>query len=242
MSAVFYRNMKRNYPLAVKSEGMYIFDEEDSKVYFTSGGAEANETAIKLAWQYWCSKGQNNKLKIISREHSFHDKTCSALSMLDNKHRRRPMGDILQEWSRIKACYAYRYKKNSGNAQDYTLRFANRLKNIILVEGADTIAAFIAEPVVGTSLCVVAAKPGYFSRIREICTKHDILLISEVAITKRLMQSVMKNGLFCYPGRGSRQDTLGSNILLEPPFIVGGAHIEQLIEKLHSVFTEELDA
>ncbi len=155
------------------------FAEAGAKVYFTSGGSEANETAFKLAWQYWRSKGQPNKKKIISRVHSYHGNTLATLSASGNLPRRRVMGDVLFDWPRIDPCYAYRDQKEGEPAEAYGLRAANRLEDMIAREGAETIAAFIAEPVVGASLGVVPPAPGYFKRIREICDTHDILLIAD---------------------------------------------------------------
>lgn len=155
------------------------FGEPGAKVYFTTGGSEANETAFKMAWQYWRAKGQPSKQKIISRIHSYHGNTYGALSASGNLPRRRVMGDVLVNWPRIDACYAYRYQKDNETAEEYGLRAANSLEEAILREGADTIAAFIAEPVVGASLGVVPAAPGYFKRIAEICRTHDILLIAD---------------------------------------------------------------
>ncbi|PHR62849.1 MAG: aspartate aminotransferase family protein [Robiginitomaculum sp.] len=240
MSSVFYRNIGKTYPKAVRSEGMYIFDETGksyldmsggaavsclghqhprvvqalcdqvqtmsfahtaffsnqpqeelaslladkftepgAKVYFTSGGSEANETAIKMAWQYWQNQGAPSKQKIISRIHSYHGNTYGALSASGNLPRRRAMGDLLIEWPRIDPCYAYRYRHDNESLEAYALRAANQLEAAIQREGAETIAAFIAEPVVGASLGVVTAAPGYFQRIRQICDQYDILLISD---------------------------------------------------------------
>ncbi|MCK5425249.1 MAG: aspartate aminotransferase family protein [Emcibacter sp.] len=155
------------------------FGEAGAKTYFTTGGSEANETALKMAWQYWRAKDQPAKKKIISRVHSYHGNTYGVLSASGNLPRRRVMGDVLISWPRIDPCYAYRYKQDGETAEDYGLRAANNLEEVIQREGADTIAAFIAEPVVGASLGVVAPEPGYFKRIREICDSHDILLISD---------------------------------------------------------------
>ncbi|MBL4612843.1 MAG: aminotransferase class III-fold pyridoxal phosphate-dependent enzyme, partial [Emcibacter sp.] len=133
------------------------FGEADAKIYFTSGGSEANETAFKLAWQYWRAKGKPTKQKIISRLHSYHGNTYAALSISGNLPRRRVMGDILLDWPRIDPCYAYRHQRPGESAEEYGLRAANRLEDMIRQEGAETIAAFIAEPVVGASLGVVPA-------------------------------------------------------------------------------------
>ncbi|MBL4894768.1 MAG: aminotransferase class III-fold pyridoxal phosphate-dependent enzyme [Emcibacter sp.] len=137
------------------------FGEADAKIYFTSGGSEANETAFKLAWQYWRAKGKPTKQKIISRIHSYHGNTYAALSISGNLPRRRVMGDILMDWPRIDPCYAYRHQRPGESAEEYGLRAANHLEDMIRQEGAETIAAFIAEPVVGASLGVVPAVVGY---------------------------------------------------------------------------------
>ncbi len=163
--------------LAKKLSGK--FSEAGAKVYFTSGGSEANETAFKMAWQYWRAKGLPSKQKIISRVHSYHGNTYGALSISGNLPRRRVMGEVLMDWPRIDACYAYRNQQDHETAQEYGLRAANKLEETILREGAENIAAFIAEPVVGASLGVVPAVEGYFKRIAEICQSHDILLIAD---------------------------------------------------------------
>ncbi len=442
MSNVFYRDITKSYPKAVKSHGMYIFDETgnqyldmsggaavspvghshpkvvdalceqiktmsfahtafftndpqeklaeiisakfseanaseaNAKVYFTSGGTEANETAFKLVWQYWKILGKTKKQKIISRTHSYHGNSYAALSISGNLPRRRVMGDLLLDWPRIGPCYSYRGLHADETEQQYALRCANELEEIILKEGSENIAAFIAEPVVGASLGVVASSIGYFKRIREICDQYDILLIADeimcgsgrtgtffaheqddflpdivtlakgiaggyqplaatiarakihqvfidnaagfnhghtyvghasacaaglavlnvidqedllknvkiqgenlqaalidafndhpyvgdirgrglfraiefvadkesktpfadhLQITKKLKNSVMENGLICYPGGGSMQDNLGSHLLIAPPYILQEQHIDQFIEKLKMIMAD----
>jgi len=155
------------------------FAEAGARVYFTAGGSEANETALKMAWQYWRSKGQPTKRKIISREHSYHGNTLGVLSACGNAARRQTMDGLLLEWPRIEPCYAYRHQAADETDLEYGLRAANALEEAILSAGADTVAAFIAEPVVGASLGAVVAAEGYWARIREICDEHDILLIAD---------------------------------------------------------------
>lgn len=155
------------------------FNEGGAKAYFTSGGSEANETAFKIAWQYWRACGRPKKQKIISRKHSYHGNTFATLSASGNVRRRRVMGDVLMEWPRIAPCHAYREQQDGESGKDYALRAANTLEAAIQQAGADTIAAFIAEPVVGATLGVVPSLPGYFKRIREICDQYDILLIAD---------------------------------------------------------------
>lgn len=155
------------------------FCEDGARAYFTSGGSEANETALKMVWQYWRAEGREKKQKVISRRHSYHGNTFGALSVSGNVARRRALGAMLFDWPRIEACYAYRYQNEEESAEEYGLRAANLLERAILDAGPETVAAFIAEPVVGASLGAVAAAPGYFRRIREICDTYDVLLIAD---------------------------------------------------------------
>jgi len=155
------------------------FGEPGAKVYFTAGGSEANETALKLVWQYWRLLGKPNKTKIISRQHSYHGNTLGALSASGAPRRRQAMAKVLEEWPRIAPCYAYRLQKADESETEYGVRAAGLLEDAILAAGADTVAAFIAEPVSGASLGAVTAAAGYFSKIREICDRYDVLLIAD---------------------------------------------------------------
>ncbi len=153
------------------------FPESGARVYFLSGGSEANETALKLARQYWLAKGIPGKYKVISREQSYHGNTLGALSVSGNAQRRITYGPMLQDWPRIPPCYSYRYQQPDESAEQYALRAANSLEQSLLEAGPDSVAAFIAEPIVGATLGVVAAETGYFKRIREICDQYNVLLI-----------------------------------------------------------------
>lgn len=153
------------------------FPEAGSRIYFLSGGSEANETALKLARQYWLAQKRDEKYKIISREQSYHGNTLGALSVSGNAQRRVTYGPMLQDWPRIAPCYSYRHQQVGETSEQYAVRAANELERAILAAGPETVAAFIAEPVVGATLGVVPAESGYFSRIREICDRYEVLLI-----------------------------------------------------------------
>jgi adenosylmethionine-8-amino-7-oxononanoate aminotransferase len=155
------------------------FRDYRARVYFLSGGSEANETALKIAWQYWAALGEPEKKIIISREHSYHGNTFGALSISGNPGRRRASAAPLIDWPRIPPCYPYREQLNSESPADYSRRAADCLEAAILECGADNVAAFICEPVVGTSLGVVAATPGYLAQVREICDRFEILFIAD---------------------------------------------------------------
>jgi adenosylmethionine-8-amino-7-oxononanoate aminotransferase len=155
------------------------FPEHGARVYFASGGSEANETALKIAWQYWNSQGQSQKKIIIGRDHSYHGNTFGVLSASGNDGRRRASAAPLIDWPRIPPCYAYRERAKDESVASYSQRAAGYLEDAISRVGAKNVAAFICEPVVGSSLGVVTATPGYLARIREICDRHEIILIAD---------------------------------------------------------------
>ncbi|MDA0679152.1 MAG: aspartate aminotransferase family protein [Proteobacteria bacterium] len=155
------------------------FSEEGSRVWFTSGGSESNETALKVAWQYWRAQGKPEKTIIISREFSYHGGTLGATSVSGSVFRRAPYEKVLHDWPRISPCYPWRHKYDSETDRQYGHRVAAELDEAIRVAGAENVAAFIAEPVVGATLGVVPPVPGYFAEIRRICDEHDVLFIAD---------------------------------------------------------------
>ena len=240
MSSVFYRDPGASYPVAVRGEGVYIYDSEGrryldmsggaavsclghghpdivravqdqaarlsfahtafftneaqedlasrlaarfaepgARVWFTSGGSESNETALKIAWQYWRARDKPDKTLIISRQFSYHGGTLGATSISGSVFRRTPYEKVLHDWPRIAPCYAYRHKQEDETDHEYGHRVAAELDEAIRVAGPENVAAFIAEPVVGATLGVVPAVDGYFAEIRRICDEHDVLLITD---------------------------------------------------------------
>ncbi|MGB5247663.1 MAG: aspartate aminotransferase family protein [Woeseia sp.] len=153
------------------------FGENDARVYFVSGGSEANETAIKLARQYWVARDEPQRELFISREQSYHGNTLGALALSGNPARRELFGPLLKDWPKIAPCYPYRLQQDDETDEAYGLRAANELERAIKAHGAGRICAFVAETVVGATLGVVPPAPGYFRRIREICDQYGILLI-----------------------------------------------------------------
>ena len=146
-------------------------------VYFVSGGSEGVEAALKMAVQYHAECGRPQKNRIIARWQSYHGNTLGALSAGGNRWRRAQFSSMLLDISHIGECYAYRGQRDGESLQAYGLRMADELETEIQRLGAETVAAFIAEPVVGATMGAVAAAPGYFQRIREICDRHGVLLI-----------------------------------------------------------------
>jgi adenosylmethionine-8-amino-7-oxononanoate aminotransferase len=155
------------------------FGRDDARVYFLSGGSEANETAMKLARQYWLSQGEDQKHLVISRRQSYHGNTLGALSASGNPARRKVYGPLLHDWPSISPCYEYRHRRAHESEHEYGERVAGTLEEAILVAGAENVSAFIAEPIVGATLGAVPAVKGYFQAIREICNRHKVLLIMD---------------------------------------------------------------
>ena len=147
------------------------------RVYFVSGGSEAVESAIKLARQYHLERGEPNRRHLIARRQSYHGNTLGALSAGGNAWRRQQFAPLLVEMSHIAPCYEYAERNEGETLFDYGQRVANELEEEILRLGADSVMAFIAEPVVGATLGAVPPVEGYYTRIREICDKYGVLLI-----------------------------------------------------------------
>ncbi|WP_027600092.1 MULTISPECIES: aspartate aminotransferase family protein [Pseudomonas] len=146
-------------------------------VYFVSGGSEAVETALKLARQYFVEIGQPGRRHVIARRQSYHGNTLGALAAGGNEWRRQQFQPLLIEVSHVSPCYAYREQRADESDEHFTTRLAQELEAEILRLGADEVMAFVAEPVVGATLGAVAAVPGYFRKIREVCDRHGVLLI-----------------------------------------------------------------
>ena len=135
-----------------------------------SDGSVAVETALKLQRQYWIERGQPQRRFIVARQQSYHGNTLGALSVGGNARRREPYAPLLAPCvEHIAPCYAYRHQHSGESSAQYALRSANLLEEAILRLGAENVGAFIAEPVVGATAGCLAAVPGYFRRIREIC-------------------------------------------------------------------------
>ena len=147
------------------------------KVFFVSGGSEAIESALKLARQYFWDRGEPARHKIIARRQSYHGNTLGALSVGGNEWRRLKFEPFLMDVGRISPCYAYRYQMDGESAEAYGRRAADELESTIQDMEPGTVAAFVAETVVGATAGAVTPVPGYFKRIREICDRYGILLI-----------------------------------------------------------------
>ncbi|KAJ0104327.1 hypothetical protein J7T55_011111 [Diaporthe amygdali] len=151
---------------------------EMTKVYLQSSGSEAVEAAIKLAREYFVWKGEPQRISFIAREDSYHGITIGSLSVSGHRGRRANFEDILlPNVHRIPACNAYRQKLSDESDEAFVTRKAAELEAAFQAAGTDTIAAFIAEPVVGAALGCVPSPPGYFKAMKAVCEQHGALLI-----------------------------------------------------------------
>jgi adenosylmethionine-8-amino-7-oxononanoate aminotransferase len=148
-----------------------------SHVYFTSGGSEAMETALKLARQFFVERGEPLRQHFIARRQSFHGNTLGALAVGGNAWRREQFAPLLIQTHHVAPCYEYRDRRPEETADAYALRLAAELEDKIEALGSETVIAFLAETVVGATAGAVLPVPSYFKRIREICDRHGILLI-----------------------------------------------------------------
>jgi adenosylmethionine-8-amino-7-oxononanoate aminotransferase len=148
------------------------------KVFPCSGGSEAMESAIKLARQYFLERGEPRRYKIISRWLSYHGNTLGALSASGHPIRREKYVPLLLDFPHIAPAYCYRcwFRKEYP---DCDLDCARDLERAIRTTGPDYVSAFIAEPIVGSTMGSVPAPKEYFKIIKEICDKFEILLISD---------------------------------------------------------------
>jgi len=147
------------------------------KVYFTSGGAEAMEAALKLARQYFVEKGEPERVHFIARRQSYHGNSLGALAVGGNRWRRAPFEPLLIKASHVSPCYPYRDQRPDETADAYGERLAAELEREIARLGPESVIAFVAETVAGATLGAAPPVPGYFRRVREICDRHGILLI-----------------------------------------------------------------
>jgi len=238
-SAVFYRRLDRELPLAVRGEGAWIVDETGRRwldacggamvvgtghgvaeiadavaaqarrlayvngsqftnaaaeelaaelaevlpeplrySYFLASGSEAIEAAVKLARQYWCERGRPAKWKVISRNPSYHGNTLAALALSGREHYRRLYQPLLLDFPRIPAPDPYRHPGPDCPACD-----GEALAAELAAQGPETVAAFLAEPIPGSSGGAVVPAPAYYRRVAELCREHDVLFIADEVAT-----------------------------------------------------------
>jgi hypothetical protein len=245
-SSVFRRSFRKDFPSAVRGEGVYVWDEAGNKyldlggsaavnlighgvseisaamaeqaskvefvhtsqfttpvaedyaegllafagdhftggaVYFTSGGSESIETALKLARQYQVEIGQPGRYQILSRQQSYHGSTLGALSVSGNKRRREIYLPMVREFAHIGIPYCYRCAFDcTDSCYNCGPQYAAELHQAIEAANGQA-AAFIFEPVSGATLGAVVPPPGYLQSVADICRRHGVLLIADEVMT-----------------------------------------------------------
>ena len=153
-----------------------------SKAIFQNSGSEAVDTAMKIVWYYQNSIGNTHKKKIISRVNAYHGTGIASASLtgLARMHEAFDL-PITDRILRTDCPHFYKFGLDGETEEEFATRCANNLEKLIEQEGADTIAAFIAEPVMGAGGVIIPAK-SYFSKVQEILKKHDILFIADEVI------------------------------------------------------------
>jgi adenosylmethionine-8-amino-7-oxononanoate aminotransferase len=166
--------------LAKKMSGMLSGDL--NWCFFVNSGSEATETAMKMAIQYWQEKGVQTKTKVLSRWVSYHGITLGALSMSGHSGRRARFVPLLEDFPVINPPYCYRCPYNL-EAPNCGYLCAHELETAIKRIGAEQIAAFIAEPVIGAAGGALAPPKDYYKVIKKICEEHEILFIADEVMT-----------------------------------------------------------
>ena len=152
------------------------------RVYFTSGGSEATETAIKLTRQFHLECGRPSRYRVLARRQSYHGSTLGAMSVSGNAARREPYLPLLAEWGHIAPCFCY-HCPFGMTFPDCGIACGDDLDHVLRTGDSTTAAAFLFEPVVGATLGAAAPPDGYSQRIAQICRERGILLIADEVMT-----------------------------------------------------------
>lgn len=152
-------------------------------IYPVSGGSEAMETALKLARAHHLSRGEPDRWIVISRWGSYHGNTLGALDLSGRRPLRRPYEGWLGRFRHVSAAYPYRGGEAGSQALGDPVELAAELEQAIVAAGPGTVAAFVAEPIVGATLVAAVPPDGYWTAIADICRRHGVLLIADEVMT-----------------------------------------------------------
>ena len=160
------------------------------RAFFVSGGSEATETAIKLCRAYALSRGEPGRTKVIGRDPGYHGATMGALSVTGDDHQLELYGPLLREMPKVPAPLTYRLPDNHTR-ESYARHCAQALDDKIRSEGPDSVLAFIMEPIGGLATGALVAEDCYYGLVREICSRHGVLLIFD-----EVMSGAGRSGTF----------------------------------------------
>ena len=160
----------------------FFAPEGMARAFFTSGGSDSVETALRLARQYWKIRGQGDRTKFLALKKGYHGTHFGGASVNGNANFRRNYEPLMPGVFHIPAPYAYRNPFDETDPAKLAALCARALEDEIAFQGADTIAAFIMEPVLGAG-GVIVPHESFMPRVREICDRHEILLIADEVVT-----------------------------------------------------------
>ena len=156
---------------------------DDPAIYPVSGGSEAIETALKLARTYHLARGEPERWIVVARWGSYHGNTLGALDLSGRRTLRRPYEGWLGRFRHVSAAYPYRANEPGANALGTADELAAELDRAFEAAGPGTVAAFVAEPIVGATLAAAVPPDGYWPAIAEVCRRHGVLLIADEVMT-----------------------------------------------------------
>jgi adenosylmethionine-8-amino-7-oxononanoate aminotransferase len=156
---------------------------DDPAIYPVSGGSEAIESALKLARSYHLARGERDRWIVIARWGSYHGNSLGALDLSGRKPLRRPYEGWLGRFRHVSAAYPYRAGDPGAEALATTDELAAELERALDQAGPGTVAAFVAEPIVGATLAAVAPPDDYWPAIADVCRRHGVLLIADEVMT-----------------------------------------------------------
>lgn len=175
----YFANSAGSIPGAKFAERLISKMPGMTRVYYSNSGSEANEKAYKIVRQIAHNKHGGKKHKILYRERDYHGTTITALSSCGQNERRDQYGPFTPGFVEVPHCLEYR--SQWGEVDDYGIRAANAIEEVILREGADTVGGLILEPVTAGG-GVISPPDGYWERVQEICKKYDVLLIIDEVV------------------------------------------------------------
>lgn len=153
-----------------------------SKVFFTNSGSEANDTQVKLVWYYNNILGRPEKKKIIARKGAYHGITLAAASLTGLQYAHNAFDVPLNNFLHTDCPHYFHFGEEGETEEQFAARLADNLEKLILEEGPDTVAAFIAEPFLGAGGVIMPPK-GYYEKIQPILERYDILFIVDEVIS-----------------------------------------------------------
>jgi hypothetical protein len=156
---------------------------DEPAIYPVSGGSEATETALKLARAYHLARGEAERTVVIARWGSYHGNSLGALDLSGRRPLRRPYEPWLGRFGHVSAAYPYRAGEPGAHALGTAAELAAELETAFEAAGPGTVAAFVAEPIVGATLGAVAPPDGYWPAVAEVCRRHGVLLVADEVMT-----------------------------------------------------------